>query len=34
MNSTTASISKMFSTAQKMGSLYFPTKHITLLYVF
>lgn len=34
MNSTTASISKMFSTAQKMGSLYFPTKHITRLYVF
>lgn len=33
MNSNTASISKKFSTTQKMGSLYFPTKHIALLYV-
>lgn len=33
MNSTIASKSKMFSTTQKMGSLCFPTKHITLLYV-
>ena len=34
MNSTIASKSKKFSTAQKMGSLCFPTKHIIRMYVF